>query len=281
MLPLLVTAEQLAARLGDPMLRVVDARPQRALYDEGHVAGAVRVDVDRDLSSPKQPDGRGGRHPLIAPASFDVLCARLGIGPEHDVVVYDGASGANAAARFWWMLRALRRGRGGRSGDVALLDGGLTAAQSAGLAIERDAPKIEPATLHQSRGYALPSASLHEVEVALADPRAIVIDVRAANRWRGEVEPFDPIAGRIPGSKNAPYAENLDANGRFRSSDELRTHFARVLGDVAPERAIISCGSGVTACHTIFAMELAGLSGAVLYEGSYSEWCRFRDVAKG
>lgn len=252
---------------------LLDARPGvagREAYAAGHLPSALHIDLDRDLAAPPVPEGRGGRHPLPAPEVWGRLLGELGVGPETPVVVYDDQAGANAAARVWWMLRA-----SGHS-DVRVVDGGLRAALEAGL------PLVTETVRPTARGpHPVPSsfsgvASLVEVEAALDDPATCVLDVRSAERFRGEVEPIDPVAGHLPGARNLPFTENLDPNGRFRSPEALRRIYASLVAEAPVDRWIVHCGSGVTACHTLLALDSAGLSGARLYVGSFSEWCRVR-----
>lgn len=256
--------------LPDAVLLDVRTGPDaQTAYQAAHLAGAHFADLERDLSQPTADAAQGGRHPLPDPRTFAARLGRWGIGPETHVVVYDDQGGANAAARAWWMLRALGHTR------VQLLDGGLRVARAAGCP-ENSAPPAQadrgPYPLPE--GFTWPVASLTEVDAARRDPARLVLDVRAAARFRGEHEPIDPIAGHIPGAENLPLSENLDASGRFKPGHELRALYAPLLGERAPERVIVHCGSGVTACHSLLALERAGLEGAQLYVGSWSEWCR-------
>ena len=263
---MLVSAEKLKGKLGS--VRLVDARPGVAAYAEGHLASAVHVELDRDLSGPADHPTRGGRHPLPSPEMFGELLGRLGIAPDTDVVVYDDQGGALAAARFWWMLRAVGHER------VAILDGGYRAAKAAGIPSETEPTRLEPRPPYPVRGFTLPTVSIDEVRARAGAPDSIVLDVREPARWRGETEPIDPVAGHIRGSVNLFFGENLGPDGRFLSPEELAAKYRALFGEVPLERVIVHCGSGVTACHTLFALDLAGLPGASLYVGSWSEWCR-------
>jgi thiosulfate/3-mercaptopyruvate sulfurtransferase len=259
-------------------LRLLDARAGaagRRAYLQAHLPGALHVDLDTDLAAIGDP-AVGGRHPLPAPEAFAATLARLGITPEHQVVVYDDAAGANAAARLWWMLRAI----GHR--HAAVLDGGLAAAVEAGIALQSgEEPSPPPVPRIPSTSWSWPLAAAAEVATAAADPRALVLDVRSGERYRGETEPFDPVAGHIPGAANLPFVENLGPDGRFLPADTLRSLYARRFGDRL-ERGIVHCGSGVTACHTVLALEHAGLPRPALYVGSWGEWCRSdRRIATG
>lgn len=277
---LLVSPAALAGRLGDPAWVPVDCRfnllqPEAGLelYRQGHIPGAFYADLDRDLAGPRLPGL--GRHPLPEP---EVLAARLrgfGIGPGVQVVAYD-EGGGGFAVRLWWLLRWL----GHR--DVALLDGGLGAWQRAGLPVSVDVPAPRQGVLVPQPG-GMPVMSTAELERALAADRVLLLDLRTTERYAGQREPIDPVAGHVPGAVSVPLAGNLAADGRFRPSDELRARYRAVLRDRDPGAVVCMCGSGVTACHGIFALERAGLPGAALYAGSWSEWIRDprRPVATG
>lgn len=256
-------------RLEGPFV-LLDART-RAAYDRGHLPGALHADLEADLSTASQPGhdpACGGRHPLPTPQAWSRRLGAWGIAPGIPVVAYDDAGGGNAAARAWWMLRAAGHA------ESAVLDGGLQAAVAAGAALSTEPGCPAPRPPRQLSGWGWPLADQAEVAVRAADPDWKLLDVRSGERWRGETEPFDPVAGRIPGSVNLPWAENLGADGRFRPGPELAAMYAERLAGTPPERLVVHCGSGVTACHTLLALEAAGLSGARLYVGSWSEWCR-------
>lgn len=267
----LVTAEALGRELtGNPALILVDARRSRDAYLAAHLPGARWVDLETELSRPCDPRF-GGRHPLPEPEHGSRVLARLGIRTTTPVVAYDDAGGALAAARVWWMLRAAGHEH------VRVLDGGLAAAQRAGLALvagEVPDASSEDATLRVTAFDRLPTVDADDVERVRLDPSWLLLDVRAPERYRGEVEPLDPVAGHIAGAVNAPYAENLGGDGCFLAPEALRARYEALLAGRSPSRVIVSCGSGVTACHTLLAMEHAGLAGARLYVGSWSEWCR-------
>jgi len=262
----LIAPEDLRSQLG--ALRLLDARPAAA-YATGHLPGALEADLERDLSTARSAGhdpAHGGRHPLPSADAFARQLGAWGVTPDTDVVVYDAAAGANAAARLWWMLRSIGHAR------VRVLDGGLAAVSD--LATERDAPAVAPAPSYPHAGWTLPMVDADTVDARRGSPDWLVLDVRSGERFRGEQEPFDPVAGHIPGARNLPYAENLAPTGRFKTPAELRALFQGPLGRVAPSNVIVHCGSGVTACHTLLALELAGLPGAALYVGSWSEWGR-------
>jgi len=265
----LLSPEQLRARLGE--LVILDARPGPDAYAAGHLPEARHADLDRDLSTARREGhdpAQGGRHPLPSAAEFARQLGAWGIGPADDVVVYDAAGGANAAARLWWMLRSI-----GHAG-VQVLDGGLAGAVAAGLAVDTRAPRVIAVADHPQHGWAWPTVDAELVDARRASPAWRVLDVRSGERFRGETEPFDPIAGHIPGARNLPFAENLGKDGRFKPAAELRALYEGLLAGAAPSTLTVHCGSGVTACHTLLALELAGLPGAALYVGSWSEWCR-------
>lgn len=248
----------------------------RKAYAEGHLPGAIFVDLETDLADTSATPEQGGRHPLAAPEVFARKLGAWGVTPERSVVVYDDQGGANAAARMWWMLRALGHER------VQVLDGGLSGALAAGYTLTTEVPRPVAQPPYPSQAYRLPVADRHEVDAARSDPQRLVLDVRAAFRFRGESEPIDPVAGHIPGAHNLPFAENLQ-QGRFKSAEALRAQYQALFGAREGEQIIVHCGSGVTACHTLLALERAGLPAAKLYVGSWSEWCRTPElpVARG
>ncbi len=249
---------------GNPAVRIVDLRwsqqgpPARERYDAGHIPGAAFVDLDRDLSQPGGP----GRHPFPSENAFARVLSRIGVGEETHVVVYDQRDGS-VAARLWFMLHAFGHRR------VSLLDGGLDGWISAGLPLETGEPKIEPAPL---RRLTLDRSRIAEVAQVQDRGGAVLLDARAPERYRGETEPVDKKAGHIPGSVNAPYARNVDAQGRFRPPRELYELYNSYGFHESSGGAIVSCGSGVTACSDALAIELAGLPPARLYVGSWSGW---------
>jgi thiosulfate/3-mercaptopyruvate sulfurtransferase len=184
------------------------------------------------------------------------------------VVIYDACGGGNAAARLWWMLRALGHTR------VSVLDGGLQAALGAGLTTTVETTAAAQLPPYPATAWLLPLTDADGVEAIRLDPTRKLLDVRSAERWRGENETLDPVPGHIPGSVNLAWNDNLAPDGRFKTPQVLRAQFEALLGAIPPERLTVHCGSGVTACHTLLALELAGLAGATLYVGSWSEWCR-------
>lgn len=240
-------------------------------YAAGHIPGARYADLERLLSGQAGPDT--GRHPLPDPASLAMGLGELGIGDDSDVVVYDEGPGA-MAARLWWLLRWLGHDR------VRLLDGGLARWTAQGGALTQEVPAPASAGLTPAAG-AMPVVTTPEL--AAQAGRYLLLDARAAARFRGEVEPIDPVAGHVPGAVNVPFSGNLAADGSFLPREELARRYRALLGSRQPGEVVCMCGSGVTACHTLLAMEQAGLGGARLYAGSWSEWIRSPDrpVARG
>jgi thiosulfate/3-mercaptopyruvate sulfurtransferase len=220
--------------------------------------------LDEDLSGPITPVS--GRHPLPAPAQLARTLGDWGIGETSQVVAYDDAGGI-IAARLWWLLRWLGHA------NCALLDGGLPRWLQRGLPLTEDMPTPQPATLPDRHDDSLWVDSV-TVHAKLGEAGSLLLDARAAARFHGEMEPIDPVAGHIPGAENLPLEGNLHVDGHFLAPAELRRRYTDVLGERAPDRVIHMCGSGVTACHNLLAMEVAGLKGSKLYTGSWSEWIR-------
>jgi len=276
----LISTEELANRLGSPDVVVCDvrhdlARPDEwgeAAYRAGHIPGAFFVHVDRDLSAPMT--GRNGRHPLPTPETAAATFGRLGIADGKDVVLYDQGPGMYAA-RMWWMLRWL----GFES--VAVLDGGFAKWKAEDRAIVADLSKPTPAAFAIRR--VTPTLSATGIAASLARRTLVLVDARAPERFRGETEPLDPVAGHIPGARNRPFTLNLDADGTFKAPAFLRAEFDALLDGASHDLVVHQCGSGVTACHNLLAMEIAGFEGTRLYPGSWSEWCSdpARPVARG
>jgi thiosulfate/3-mercaptopyruvate sulfurtransferase len=275
----LVDTATVAAHLDDPDWVVFDCRfdltkpdaGQRA-YAEAHIPGARYAHLDNDLSSPITANS--GRHPLPDVEVLSAKLGRWGVGRRTQVVAYDGGAGA-VAARLWWLLRWLGHEA------VAVLDGGLSKWQKEQRPVTRDAPTITPTVFEAAVDDSL-WVETPVVERLIADGNHLLVDARAAPRFKGEREPIDKVAGHIPGAANRPFDSNVDAHGCFLQDDVLRSQFQELLQGKEPEQVINMCGSGVTACHNILAMDRAGLPGAKLYVGSWSEWIRDsrRPVAK-
>lgn len=262
----IISADELNRQLAAPNWRIIDCHFElsdtalgRRTYEEGHIPGALYAHLDDDLSGDIIP-GTTGRHPLPSVAAMAELFSQWGITDNTQVIVYDNKRGA-IAARLWWMLRYLGHHK------VAVLDGGLKAWMDAGFSLNQ---------AHEQPAYANFRAQAQRnwiTDVAIVDewrsnPGCIVVDSRAAARYRGEVEPIDPVAGHVPGAISLPFSDNWQANGLLHSPEELRERFEAL----APEQTTFYCGSGVTACHNLLAFAHAGLGAARLYPGSWSDW---------
>lgn len=245
-------------------------------YAAGHIVGAVRADLDRDLADMATPSKGRGRHPLPEATVFAAWLSRAGWRPDLQVVAYDAAGGALAAARFWWLARLAG------IDNVAVLDGGWVAWLNATLPVD-DAPVVRDTTAVHVVFDAAGTVGADELTEGVASGHVLLLDARATPRYRGDVEPLDPVAGHVPGARNHPFAENLEADGRFRSPEVLHREFKALLGAHATDDVVHMCGSGVTACHNLLAMEYAGLCGSRLYAPSWSGWVsdRSRGVALG
>jgi thiosulfate/3-mercaptopyruvate sulfurtransferase len=263
----LVTTDELARHLDDPRWLIFDCRHDlaqpglgRAEYLETHIPGARFMHMDEDLAGPTT--GKNGRHPLPDPAVFAAKLGALGVGPDTQVVAYDAQGGVNAS-RLWWMLRWLGHDA------AAVLDGGLGKWLREERPVTDELPRPTAARF-EARLRALAIDATH-VLAGLRTPEMTLLDARSGERYRGESEPIDPVAGHIPGALNRFVRENLDG-GAFKPPGRLREEFQALLGQSAPATVVHSCGSGVAACHNLLAMEIAGLAGSRLYPGSWSEW---------
>lgn len=266
----LVDAGTLARHLDDPSWRIFDCRHDLKNTDYGsqahareHIPGALHLHLDRDLSGHKT--GHNGRHPLPDIAAFSARMGECGVGPDTQVVAYDNEGGI-FAARLWWMLRWVGHDK------AAVLDGGLPGWRRARLPLDAEV-RAHPAACFS------PRPRDHQVDATfildhLRAPDLLILDARAEDRYAGENETLDPIGGHIPGARNRFFLDNLDDAGcYFKPADELRAEFADILDGRDPRTVVQQCGSGVTACHNLLAMEIAGLPGSKLYPGSWSEWC--------
>ncbi len=271
MLPLIEAAELKSLNKDNYVL--IDARGfgnSRERYEQGHLEGARYVDLEELATHPENP-AFGGRHPLPSLEDFTALLGRLGVTPQSHVIVYDDKGAANPAARFWWMLKAIGHQK------VQVLNGGLQAAVNAGLPVTTAIPSASETTTYDAAHDFTGTVVLEDVAKAVKSPDSIVIDVREAPRYLGHTEPLDLVAGHIPGAVNVPYNTNMDAANQYLKPEELKANYEKVFNGKQPEQVIVHCGSGVTACHTLLALEQAGLPGAKLYVGSWSEWSR-RDL---
>ncbi len=288
----LVTAAELQALLAagtTPVLLdcgfdLADPGAGRRHFEAGHLPSAMYVHLDEDLSGPRHR-GNQGRHPLPSHAALAARAGHWGIAPGHPVVAYDNQGGPYAA-RAWWLLRWLGHA------EVAVLDGGTAAWTAAGGALDTAPGRVQPqppypAVSREGRETAEAAEAMPTIDAAALLPllgRRRVLDARAAERFRGEVEPLDPVAGHIPGASHRFFKHNLMPDGRFKPAAQLRAEFeATVTAGFAPAEVVHQCGSGVTACHNLLAMEAAGLAGSALYPGSWSDWCSdpARPVARG
>jgi thiosulfate/3-mercaptopyruvate sulfurtransferase len=276
----LISTQALAALLGQPDLVIVDCRHDlaniaagRADFAKAHIPGAQFLHLDEDLSA--KMTGTNGRHPLPTPEAFSALMGRIGVGPSTRVIAYD-AQGGMVASRLWWMLK-LWAGHDA----VSVLDGGWQAWTTDSRPVSAEVPAPKAAQFHFS-------ARKHTVDAAwvlahVGKPGMTLLDARAPDRYRGQNETMDPVGGRIPHARNRFFRENLAADGRFKPAAQLRAEYEAVLAGTRPDELVHQCGSGVSACHNILAMEVAGYAGTRLYPGSWSEWCadRTRPFASG
>jgi thiosulfate/3-mercaptopyruvate sulfurtransferase len=264
----LVDTEALARHLDDPRWRTFDCRhdlAQPALgakqHLEGHVPGALFLHLDTDLSGPK--NGSNGRHPLPDPQVFIALLGRAGLTRGHQVIAYDAGNGT-MAARLWWMLNWVGHE------SAAVLDGGFAKWVKEGREVTRALPEYQPAKYDGVPTAANVDAAYVAAHLGAGD--TMLLDARAPARFRGEAEPIDPVAGRIPGARNRFCTENLGTNGLFKRAEDLRREYGVLLGDRTPHEVVHYCGSGVAACHNALSMEIAGFPGSRVYAGSWSEW---------
>jgi thiosulfate/3-mercaptopyruvate sulfurtransferase len=266
----LIATDALASHLNHPRWAIVDCRfnltdpaEGQQLYYEAHIPGAVYANLDRHLSGPKT--GKNGRHPLPDINQFKMRLGLWGIGPGVQVVAYDQDTGM-FASRLWWMLRYLGHEA------VAVLDGGFAKWIAEGRPTRAKEENRAPAQFSGSPRETM-RVTVNEVDRLRLDPAHLLLDARAPERYRGETEPLDPVAGHIPGALNYFYKNNLNPDGTFLSPDALQSRLQDALGRALPPNTVVYCGSGVTACHNLLALEHAGLPGAKLYVGSWSEWC--------
>jgi thiosulfate/3-mercaptopyruvate sulfurtransferase len=271
MATILLAASELKKYIDQPDVMIIDASGGPEAYKKyriQHVPGTVFVDLETELSQKKESAAMGGRHPLPDPVTFSKTLGKIGIKKTTQVIIYDDKAGANAAARLWWMLKSAGHEK------VNVVNGGLKAIHAAGIEISNASVSRRPVEDYQFDEWLLPVANLEEVEHASKNQEALVIDVREAYRYNGESEPIDLVAGHIPGTINVPFPSNLKEDGTYRSVGELKDNYHSIIESRKPENIIVHCGSGVTACHTLLAMDEAGIKNAKLYVGSWSEWSR-------
>ncbi|WP_374363589.1 sulfurtransferase [Cloacibacterium sp.] len=272
----IITATELSEIFNQENLIILDARVgknARENYLQNHIKGALFINLDEDLAEIGKNAAFGGRHLLPKISKFVHVLQNLGISEDSHVVIYDLANGGNAAARSWWMLRAFGLEK------VQVLSGGFQKDEKLGIATNSGEENSIKTEINAPENWLLKTSTLEEVEKEIAENSATVIDVRDAYRYRGESEPIDLVAGHIPGAINIPFSENLDENGEFLSPEILKEKYQNILADVLTplnmtKKLIIHCGSGVTACHTILALDYAGFPIPNLYVGSWSEWSR-------
>ena len=267
----IIKAEELLKINSYSNLILVDARSgvnAHEKYLKEHLRGAAFVELEKQLADIKPDAAIGGRHPLPDVKSFAKLTGEIGIDDSSQVVVYDDKNGANAAARFWWMIRAIGHK------NVQVLDGGYNAAIKVGFPTSSGKENLWQKKSYGVSAWQFPTVNMEQTEKAAANNLFTVIDVREKMRYDGVHEPIDLIAGHIPGAINIPYTNNLDENGYFLPDVQLREKYLQFLTNIDPAQIVVHCGSGVTACHTILAMDAAGIGIPALYIGSWSEWSR-------
>ncbi|SNR93600.1 sulfurtransferase [Flavobacterium sp. ov086] len=267
----LISPEELLKLKDNSDFILIDARAginAEENYKNEHLKSARYIDLNKDLASVETDPANGGRHPLPSFEKFSGVLSKLGISPLSHVIIYDDKNGSNAAARFWWMLRAIGHEK------VQVLNGGLQAAIKTGYPISSETEIFDVTENYPISEWKLLLANIEEVEKARNNDQNIVIDVRDKNRFDGLTEPLDLIAGHIPGAINVPFSENLNEDGFYKTAEELSKKYGKILENTKPENVIVHCGSGVTACHTLLAMDYAGIEIPKLYIGSWSEWSR-------
>lgn len=266
----ILSVQELLKIQNNQNLVIVDASSgttTRENYEKAHLAGALYVDLNTQLSNIKQDVSVGGRHPLPTFEQLSKTLRDLGINEKSRVVIYDDKNGANAAARFWWMLRAIGHK------EVQVLNGGFQEAKKQGFLINTEKVIPKKTSEYTISNWELPLADLQEVEEASKNNTSYIIDVREEDRYKGIFEPIDLIAGHIPNAINIPFVSNLTENGLFQNIEFLKIAYQQ-FNNTAPENIIVHCGSGVTACHTLLALDYAGFKIPKLYVGSWSEWSR-------
>jgi thiosulfate/3-mercaptopyruvate sulfurtransferase len=270
MSPIITPNQLIEADQGNRILLVDATNSPKAFqnYTNSHLKGALFVDVNTQLADIKEDVAVGGRHPLPTAEQFSKTLTDLGITPETWVVVYDDKNGANAAARFWWMLRSIGHEK------VQVLSGGIQAAIQAGFPVSSAVEVPNQVELYPVQHWQWPTIDLEGMDDMIQNDNFVVIDVRESQRFKGETEPIDLVAGHIPGATNIPFTTNLDENGFFLSPEKLKSNYQKSFENTLPENRVVHCGSGVTACHTLLAIALAGLPIPKLYVGSWSEWSR-------
>ena len=267
----LISAEELVSIYKDSEVLIFDVTNgpnAKANYLKNHLDTAFFVDLNEDLATIDKDLSKGGRHPLPSIEKFSVTLGKLGILKDSHVVIYDSNNGANAAARFWWMLKAVGHKK------VQVLDGGFKAAEKFGFPINNSVVFFNAVEKYEVSNWELPIVLIEEVENQVKNDDTLIIDVRGAERYKGKIEPIDTVAGHIPSALNIPFSTNLNNEGLFLDSEELRDKYLKICDGREASKIIVHCGSGVTACHTLLAFDVAGLNIPNLYVGSWSEWSR-------
>jgi thiosulfate/3-mercaptopyruvate sulfurtransferase len=250
------------------ILDVSNGKEAQFNYNKKHLDSALFVDLNTQLADIEEDVSKGGRHPLPTIKNFSKLLSTLGITLKTHIILYDDKSGENAAARMWWMLKSVGHEK------VQVLNGGLQEAEKQNFAINSNTVISSPTEEYYIENWKLPLVTLIEVEEASINKSNLIIDVRESARYNGEIEPIDLVSGHIPNAINIPFSKNLDENGLFISPEMLREKYKNIFKNNVPNEIIVHCGSGVTACHTLLAMDYAGFEIPKLYVGSWSEWSR-------
>lgn len=267
-LPPIIQIEEFAEIQNQENILIIEAGSSRENYSKHHLENAFYLDLNDDISEIPDNAENGGRHPLPKIKNFAKTLEKIGAKRDSHFIIYDDKNGANAAARLWWMLKSVGFQK------VQVLNGGLQNAEKSGLKTTSKTPISKEGEDLELSNYHLPQKNAEEVKESSIKKDKIIIDVRETARYNGETEPIDLVAGHIPNAINIPFAINLDENGLFKSPEILKKQYSKILEDKNSEDIIVHCGSGVTACHTILAMDYAGLEIPNLYVGSWSEWSR-------
>jgi thiosulfate/3-mercaptopyruvate sulfurtransferase len=268
--PIIQAAELLKLHTSENIILVdvSNGKNAKSNYDAKHLEGALFIDLNTQLAEIKDDLSIGGRHPLPKTEDFARTLSNLGISPKSHIILYDDKNGSNAAARFWWMLKAIGHEK------VQVLNGGIQEAEKNNFPLSSKTENSSASEPYKVDYWQLPMDEMEEVEKVSQTENHLVIDVRDVARYNGETEPIDLIAGHIPGAINVPFTENLDENGLFLPPDILKMKYEKLFGNITPENIIVHCGSGVTACHSLLAIAYAELEIPKLYVGSWSEWSR-------
>ncbi|OGU60110.1 MAG: sulfurtransferase [Ignavibacteria bacterium GWF2_33_9] len=267
----LISPQELLSLQNDTHLFIFDASnsaASKARYSQEHLQGAFWIDLDTEIATIDPDLSKGGRHPLPSLENFSATLTKFGLKPEHKVIIYDEESAGNAAARLWWMLRAVGHEY------VRVVDGGYQAAKSAGYSLSNDKPIHHNSQKYICNSWNLPLVNMQDMDEIIKDDSYRIVDVRVDFRYKGIMEPIDLIAGHIPGAVNSPYPDNLDKSGFYLPKDEMKAKYENIMKGYSPDKVVFYCGSGVSACHSILAIAHAGLSIPKIYMGSWSEWSR-------